>query len=171
LQPLEQHLPLAAKRIGPHFKLAKIQHQRYLIFIRSLKAMDDFRRELEVGGALARQAGETALRYFRKGIAFERKPDDSPVTAADRACEDVIARALDEAFPDDGMLGEEGASHPATAAAGLSTRSTARAISCAAAFRGPSCWRSKPMAKLPRDSHACPRWANCTRLRAAAARL
>ena len=32
-----------------------------------------------------------------------------PVTAADRECEQVIALALEEAFPDDGLLGEEGA--------------------------------------------------------------
>jgi fructose-1,6-bisphosphatase/inositol monophosphatase family enzyme len=49
------------------------------------------------------------LRHFRTGLAFEAKPDDSPVTAADRECEQFIARELERAFPDDGLLGEEGA--------------------------------------------------------------
>ncbi len=39
----------------------------------------------------------------------ETKPDNSPVTEADRACERLIAGMLQEAFPDDGILGEEGA--------------------------------------------------------------
>ena len=68
-----------------------------------------FERELEVGRAIAAQAGKLALRYYRSGIAFDAKPDDSPVTAADRACEQLIARELENAFPDDGLLGEEGA--------------------------------------------------------------
>jgi histidinol-phosphatase len=71
--------------------------------------MDTFAKELQTGCAIARQAGEIALRHFRTGLAFESKPDLSPVTAADRECERLIARELDEAFPDDGLLGEEGA--------------------------------------------------------------
>jgi len=35
------------------------------------------------------------------------------VTAADRECERLIAASLSEMFPDDGMLGEEGAEKPA----------------------------------------------------------
>src|ERR1022692_4797043 len=41
-----------------------------------------------------------------------RKSDDSPVTRADRECEQFIARELERAFPDDGVLGEEGAQKP-----------------------------------------------------------
>jgi len=36
--------------------------------------------------------------------------DDSPVTTADRESEQIIASGLEEAFPDDGLVGEEGAS-------------------------------------------------------------
>lgn len=68
-----------------------------------------FEKELEVARALAAQAGEVALRYRRDGVRTEIKLDLSPVTAADRECERLISRALDEAFPDDGLLGEEGA--------------------------------------------------------------
>ncbi|HEY6392020.1 MAG TPA: inositol monophosphatase family protein, partial [Bryobacteraceae bacterium] len=53
------------------------------------------------------QAVELALRY-QPGIVAETKADESPVTVADRECEKLIARILIDAFPDDGMLGEEG---------------------------------------------------------------
>lgn len=56
----------------------------------------------------ARKAAEVALR-MQPGIAVETKSDQSPVTQADRECERLIARLLSDAFPDDGILGEEGA--------------------------------------------------------------
>jgi histidinol-phosphatase len=56
----------------------------------------------------ARKAAELALSY-QPNIVAETKPDNSPVTQADRECERMIARMLNEAFPDDGILGEEGA--------------------------------------------------------------
>jgi fructose-1,6-bisphosphatase/inositol monophosphatase family enzyme len=64
---------------------------------------------MEVGRAAVLQAGEIALRYRGSGIQAETKPDDSPVTAADRECERFLARTFLDAFPDDGLLGEEGA--------------------------------------------------------------
>ena len=70
--------------------------------------MHNFTKELETGRTIAQQAGQIAMRYYRTGIAFEAKPDDSPVTRADRECEQFIARELEQAFPDDGLLGEEG---------------------------------------------------------------
>src|SRR5260221_2709010 len=57
----------------------------------------------------ARQAGSIALRYWNTGLTAETKSDVSPVTVADRECERAISRALAEAFPEDGLLGEEGA--------------------------------------------------------------
>ena len=71
--------------------------------------MHDLTKELETGRAIAQRAGEIAMRYFRTGLAFEAKSDDSPVTRADRECEHFIAHAIEQAFPDDGLLGEEGA--------------------------------------------------------------
>ena len=71
--------------------------------------MNNLEREMALGRHIARKAGEVALRQFRTGIAFEAKADLSPVTAVDRECERLIARELEEAFPDDGLLGEEGA--------------------------------------------------------------
>jgi histidinol-phosphatase len=70
--------------------------------------MADWDREVETGSRIVRAAGELALRYFRSGLTPDDKPDDSPVTLADRESERYIARALEEAFPEDGLLGEEG---------------------------------------------------------------
>jgi histidinol-phosphatase len=74
--------------------------------------MIDLQKELEIGRSIARQAGQIAMRYYRTGIPFEAKSDDSPVTRADRECEQFIAAELERAFPDDGLLGEEGAQKP-----------------------------------------------------------
>ena len=56
----------------------------------------------------AKKAAELAL-SFQPNIVAETKPDKSPVTQADRECERMIAGMLSDAFPDDGILGEEGA--------------------------------------------------------------
>jgi histidinol-phosphatase len=65
-------------------------------------------KELELASEAARKAAELALKY-QPNIVAEIKPDKSPVTQADRECERMIANLLHEAFPDDGILGEEGA--------------------------------------------------------------
>src|SRR5208337_4308443 len=69
--------------------------------------MTTFSRELDVCQLIARRAGELALGYWDKGIVFEEKPDESPVTVADRESERLIARLVEEHFPGDGLLGEE----------------------------------------------------------------
>lgn len=56
-------------------------------------------------------AGELTLGYFRK-VAVEWKHDGSEVTAADRAAEEHVRAAIADAFPDDGILGEEGEDRP-----------------------------------------------------------
>lgn len=65
-------------------------------------------RELEVATRAAWKAAEVAQR-MQPGITSESKADQSPVTPADRECERLIAGILSDAFPDDGILGEEGA--------------------------------------------------------------
>ena len=45
--------------------------------------------------------------HFRTGTAISDKADASPVTAADRAAEVAMRTAINEAFPDHGILGEE----------------------------------------------------------------
>jgi histidinol phosphatase-like enzyme (inositol monophosphatase family) len=64
---------------------------------------------MTTGAAIARKAGDLALKIREGGIEIEIKADESPVTAADKACEKLIVEELTAAFPGDGMLGEEGA--------------------------------------------------------------
>ncbi|HEX4748339.1 MAG TPA: inositol monophosphatase [Bryobacteraceae bacterium] len=71
-----------------------------------------FEPEIRIARLAAEQAGSLALDYQRKGVAAETKADESPVTAADRACEKLIVEVISREFPDDGFLGEEGASRP-----------------------------------------------------------
>ena len=66
--------------------------------------------ELRVARQAALAAGESALQHQRRGVTAESKADASPVTIADKESEKLIATALTQAFPDDGLLGEEGAS-------------------------------------------------------------
>ncbi len=67
-----------------------------------------FERELQVALGIAAETGALALRFAREGFDVEIKPDGSPVTAADKACEQLIAGVLASEFPADGLLGEEG---------------------------------------------------------------
>jgi len=55
----------------------------------------------------ARAAGEIAMTYYRGGFDVTIKPDQTPVTQADREAEQAITRILGRAFPDWGFLGEE----------------------------------------------------------------
>jgi histidinol-phosphatase len=73
-----------------------------------------FEKELELAKELAQEAGATALDYQRRGITAETKEDESPVTAADKACEKLIVERIVREFPEDGILGEEGANHAST---------------------------------------------------------
>jgi histidinol phosphatase-like enzyme (inositol monophosphatase family) len=68
-----------------------------------------FDAEVEFLKRVAVEAGTLALDYQRKGISAETKDDDSPVTAADKACEKMLVDEIGRQFPDDGIFGEEGA--------------------------------------------------------------
>jgi myo-inositol-1(or 4)-monophosphatase len=64
---------------------------------------------LDLAVALAKQAGALAVE-MRQGVE-QLAPKSSPtdvVTAADKAVEQLLVRAITEARPDDGLLGEEG---------------------------------------------------------------
>lgn len=57
---------------------------------------------------IARQAGDVTLQFFRNpALEVERKGDDSPVTAADKAAERLLRERIAERFPDDAIVGEE----------------------------------------------------------------
>ncbi len=72
----------------------------------------DYQRERDLATKIARRAGEIALSHYSGTVVAEEKKDLSPVTAADRESEETICRFLADNFPDDGILGEEGASKP-----------------------------------------------------------
>jgi histidinol phosphatase-like enzyme (inositol monophosphatase family) len=56
---------------------------------------------------LADAAGDAIRPFFRARFTIETKPDDSPVTQADRAAEAAIRAILEAERPQDGIIGEE----------------------------------------------------------------
>ena len=63
---------------------------------------------LDAAVKFAREAGKHTLTYFRSpDLTVDRKGDESPVTVADREAEQLLRKAIGEAFPDDAILGEE----------------------------------------------------------------
>ena len=73
-----------------------------------------YEHEFEFARRVVMAAGENAKRIRAGGIAAETKSDASPVTIADRDNERLIREAIEAEFPNDGILGEEGASKPGT---------------------------------------------------------
>jgi histidinol phosphatase-like enzyme (inositol monophosphatase family) len=69
---------------------------------------------LEFAVTAARQAGALALGYFQSDVAVETKGDGSPVTLADRQAEQELRALIAEAYPADGVLGEEFGDRPGT---------------------------------------------------------
>lgn len=59
--------------------------------------------------AIARRAGETILQFYGRDLAVEVKADASPVTAADRAADQLIVAALQELTPEIPVISEEAA--------------------------------------------------------------
>ncbi len=52
--------------------------------------------------------GRRTLAYFNAGVPIETKDDNTPVTRADRECEQVIRERIVRSFPNHSILGEEG---------------------------------------------------------------
>ena len=71
-----------------------------------------YNHELDEALKIVKKAGVLTLRLFNQSIPEELKENRSPVTQADREGERLIARCLQAAFPDDGILGEEGVKVP-----------------------------------------------------------
>jgi fructose-1,6-bisphosphatase/inositol monophosphatase family enzyme len=67
-----------------------------------------YERELQLARQAAVRAGENAVRMRGAGIQPEMKPDNTPVTPADRENERLIVEFIEAEFPNDGILGEEG---------------------------------------------------------------
>jgi myo-inositol-1(or 4)-monophosphatase len=69
----------------------------------------DLRSQLDVAVDVAREAGALALSYFAAGrIDARSKGTRDVVTAADLASEELMVRRLSSAFPNDGLVAEEG---------------------------------------------------------------
>jgi histidinol phosphatase-like enzyme (inositol monophosphatase family) len=68
---------------------------------------------LEMAWKVACQAGEVTRSYFRSDrFQIERKNDRTPVTTADRQAELTARQMISDAFPADGILGEEYGEQP-----------------------------------------------------------
>jgi histidinol phosphatase-like enzyme (inositol monophosphatase family) len=62
---------------------------------------------ITLAARLADASGAVIRRYFRRRIAVDDKPDQSPVTIADRDAEAAIRDLIRAAYPQHGILGEE----------------------------------------------------------------
>ena len=70
----------------------------------------DYARELDVAVSLAREAGAGILEFYKHPIEVLQKQDRDalePVTLADKMANELIVNALQQHFPDDGILAEE----------------------------------------------------------------
>ena len=72
------------------------------------------RPRYEVAIEAARAAGQLALNYFNGSFEIEIKPDQTPVTVADKNAESLIREMVSKYFPGDGFLGEEFGDEPST---------------------------------------------------------
>lgn len=68
-------------------------------------------KEMDVLSMAIRKAGAEALRFAVDGFETIQKPDQSPVTSADLAVNEVLLSHLMSAFPEDGWLSEESPDH------------------------------------------------------------
>lgn len=57
---------------------------------------------------LAKQAGEIMRRYFRRGIEVTTKDNNTPLTIADTAINDLVVQTIHHEFPSHGIIAEEG---------------------------------------------------------------
>jgi inositol-phosphate phosphatase / L-galactose 1-phosphate phosphatase / histidinol-phosphatase len=62
---------------------------------------------VEQAGRLTAISRPILRRYYRQKLDIIDKADESPVTRADRECEAAIRQAINAAFPDHGIIGEE----------------------------------------------------------------
>jgi histidinol-phosphatase len=64
-------------------------------------------RALAAATDAARAAGAIAMKYYTSRFDVTLKPDQTPVTQADREAEEAIVATLGRAYPEWGFLGEE----------------------------------------------------------------
>jgi adenylylsulfate kinase len=71
------------------------------------KAQIDFERILQVSIDAAVKAGQAIMEIYKKDFEIEYKADQSPLTEADKASNEIIFNALTEDFPSYSVLTEE----------------------------------------------------------------
>ncbi|MCG3138110.1 MAG: Fructose-1,6-bisphosphatase/inositol-1-monophosphatase [Phycisphaerae bacterium] len=69
--------------------------------------MTELQKYLNFAREQAHLAGRLTLGYFHRPLAVESKADDSPVTVADRQAEQLLRAAIEQHYPDHGIVGEE----------------------------------------------------------------
>ncbi len=74
----------------------------------------DWRTRYDLAVSVGRQAGDLARDWYDRSFDVEWKPDNSPVTVADKGAEELIRRELKKHFPNDAFLGEEYGDEPGT---------------------------------------------------------
>jgi len=72
-----------------------------------MSSQAELARMLEFARSAAYEAGRLTLGYFYRSLEIIAKSDGSPVTKADREAELLLRAAIEKAFPDHGILGEE----------------------------------------------------------------
>ena len=68
---------------------------------------EDLHSYLDFAVETAYLAGRLTLGYFQTGLRPDMKADDTPVTAADRASEQLIRSRIERQYPDHAIVGEE----------------------------------------------------------------
>ncbi|NKB19077.1 MAG: histidinol-phosphatase [Alphaproteobacteria bacterium] len=61
----------------------------------------------EFAGSLADSAGPILRRHFRTAVAVDTKPDQTPVSIADRDAEQAMRQLITQQYPEHGIFGEE----------------------------------------------------------------
>jgi fructose-1,6-bisphosphatase/inositol monophosphatase family enzyme len=69
--------------------------------------MNTYTKELDIAIQIAKDAGVIMLKYFDADQEVEKKEDNTFVTIADKLINTMVIERLKEAFPLDGVIGEE----------------------------------------------------------------
>jgi histidinol-phosphatase len=75
----------------------------------------ELRERLDLAMACCDEADTTAMRFFRRDVRVERKPDRTLVTEADKGIEQRIRERIADRYPDHGIVGEEFGTEAASA--------------------------------------------------------
>lgn len=72
-----------------------------------IESFGEYSKQLKLMVEVARQASSEIMKYYKNGFNVEIKEDNSPVTTADKAANEIIVNTLKREFPSIGILTEE----------------------------------------------------------------